>query len=244
MTYATQNLYIMPMETRKFDDGKVPLGKFVEDHSTAFDLLGLVRSYAVTKYLVGSGWRYVKDNSTRSVDSVYRHISTPFSPDDESGLPHLSHALNQLLICCEFDRDQQNITSGNDPIRELYAPEVFRDLPAKQEANKDHWIKNWEAEKNLILNQNKPILAHEALIDYRLSINEMATHYKILVDKEANSLNNLNYCLTRIFECYKGRKKLYQDTSISNDLTATFFAIHALELKYKGMSYKEFIQPK
>lgn len=69
-----------------------------------------VRMYAVeNKYPDPEGWRRVEAERYR--DALMRHvlayIDNPEGVDDESGLPHLWHAVTNAAFLIEFDKEKR-----------------------------------------------------------------------------------------------------------------------------------------
>lgn len=86
----------------KYSDGK-PLYSLVPPRP----LRGLaeVLTYGATKKYKPNNWKKCKDTSVY-YDALMRHLEAHRSGilfDDESGLPHLHHALCNLVFLCELE---------------------------------------------------------------------------------------------------------------------------------------------
>ena len=86
----------------KLDNGK-PLSGLVIDFSQALEAVMEVGTMGANKYTRG-GWLNVTDGETRYWDAFWRHLlaSKRENADPESGLPHLHHALWNLLAVVEL----------------------------------------------------------------------------------------------------------------------------------------------
>lgn len=86
----------------KNDAGKLQAG-VVADFSHALLAVATVGDYGANKY-TRRGWEYVKDGENRYWDAFWRHLlKDRIEPEDaESGLPHLWHALWNLMAVIEL----------------------------------------------------------------------------------------------------------------------------------------------
>lgn len=89
-------------EGKKFDAGKP---RYDLMPFAALDEVGRVLGYGAEKY-GPENWRRVPDANARYIAAALRHISAYQQGkefDEESGLPHLAHALTSLLFVLELD---------------------------------------------------------------------------------------------------------------------------------------------
>ena len=81
----------LPDQTIKADAGKPRLSLVPPE---IIEAVGIVRTYGAVKYPEPDSWRKVEVSRYR--DALLRHLCEylrdPASVDEESGLPHLSHA--------------------------------------------------------------------------------------------------------------------------------------------------------
>lgn len=88
----------------KDDAGKILAG-VLGDFAKALEAVATVGTYGANKYTRG-GWLSVPDAPQRYTDALWRHLlaSNYESTDQESGLPHLHHALWNLLAIVELQK--------------------------------------------------------------------------------------------------------------------------------------------
>lgn len=72
--------------------------------------IAAVREYAVNnKYKDPDNWKKVEVERYR--DALYRHfmayLDHPYGIDEESGLPHLSHAATNVAFLCELEYENR-----------------------------------------------------------------------------------------------------------------------------------------
>lgn len=87
---------------RKLDQNKP---RFSLIPHTSLTQLMAVLEYGARKY-EAHNWRQVSDGKTRYADAAMRHFlawQAGETLDAESGLPHLAHALTNLMFLCELD---------------------------------------------------------------------------------------------------------------------------------------------
>jgi hypothetical protein len=85
------------------DDGKKPMLALVFDTGKALDEVARVMEYGTQKY-DRLNWSKV-DDTERYISASLRHLSAYQRGefyDDESGLPHLAHAITSLLFVLEI----------------------------------------------------------------------------------------------------------------------------------------------
>lgn len=94
----------------KLDESKLQASLLL-DFSLALKRVAEVSAFGARKYTPG-GWQFVKDGEKRYYDAFMRHLldsrHEPF--DKESGLPHLYHALWNLLAVVELSERGSNHT--------------------------------------------------------------------------------------------------------------------------------------
>jgi len=91
-------------EFMKFDKGKLRYSLIPPE---AMRALAEVLTYGAKKYKPNN-WQQVNDTS-RYVDALYRHLEAWRSDekvDEESGLPHLAHALTNIAFLIYFETDK------------------------------------------------------------------------------------------------------------------------------------------
>ena len=92
-------------QTIKADAGKLQLSLVPTDVIRA---IARVRMYGQQKYGDSECWRQVAIQRYR--DAAYRHylayLDDPQGVDEESGLPHLWHAVCNLAFLCVMEADQ------------------------------------------------------------------------------------------------------------------------------------------
>lgn len=81
-----------------------------------FDLIPPIAELEVAKVLEygtrkydENNWRYVENPQARYMAAARRHINAWMqneSYDDESGLPHLAHAITSLMFILELEQEQ------------------------------------------------------------------------------------------------------------------------------------------
>lgn len=81
----------------KFDSGKLRYSLVPPETTRA---LAQVLTFGAQKY-APNNWQLVEDGETRYLDALYRHLEAyrlGEEIDQESGLPHLSHALTNVAF--------------------------------------------------------------------------------------------------------------------------------------------------
>jgi len=86
----------------KLDRGKIKAALII-DFALALQQVALVGTFGAEKYTRG-GWQDVPDAEIRYTDAMWRHLlASRHEPlDKDSGLPHMSHALWNLLAVVEL----------------------------------------------------------------------------------------------------------------------------------------------
>ena len=88
----------------KLDDGKNRMGLVVGGFARALKAVGEVGTFGAVKYSP-DGWVDVPDGIARYTDAMYRHLmdeAAGEAVDQQSGLPHLSHACWNALAILEL----------------------------------------------------------------------------------------------------------------------------------------------
>ncbi len=91
---------------RKYDDGK-PRWSLIPERG--LEEVVKVLTYGARKY-GDDNWREVEDGPRRYYDAAMRHLMAYRQghwTDDESGLPHLAHAVASLLFIMALEREGQ-----------------------------------------------------------------------------------------------------------------------------------------
>ena len=94
-------------DKHKHDAGKAPISL---DPTQIFWDIAEVRAYGLKKYpeTGRDGWKSI--GRERIMDAFLRHVllfmEDPDGVDEESGLPHRSHAACNLAFLCEIARDK------------------------------------------------------------------------------------------------------------------------------------------
>ncbi len=92
----------LPKEGCKLDQNKP---RFSLIPHTGLSQLMAVLEYGASKY-GAHNWRSLHNGKTRYADAAMRHFlawQAGETLDAESGLPHLAHALTNLMFLCELD---------------------------------------------------------------------------------------------------------------------------------------------
>lgn len=90
----------------KFDSEKRRMGLLPP---RALESVADVLTFGAKKYLPDN-WRYVENGPERYLDAALRHISAYMKGeplDEETGLPHLSHALCCLMFIVDLQLEEQ-----------------------------------------------------------------------------------------------------------------------------------------
>ncbi len=90
----------------KFDGGKPRWNLLMAGMPAAVLSVVQVLSFGAQKYEAHS-WRQVENGLERYTDALYRHLNayaTGEVNDPESGLPHLAHALTNLMFILELEK--------------------------------------------------------------------------------------------------------------------------------------------
>lgn len=88
----------------KYDSGKTRLGILLREFAGTLCGIGEVLSFGANKYVEGS-WMHVPDAQRRYEDAFLRHLLAIKNGewlDQESGLPHIDHALTNLMFLRHF----------------------------------------------------------------------------------------------------------------------------------------------
>jgi len=86
----------------KADSGK-PLAGCIKEFNLALMEVIKVSTFGAQKYERGS-WKKVPDGRQRYEDALFRHLLQD-GIDEESGLPHSSHALWNLMAIIQLDQE-------------------------------------------------------------------------------------------------------------------------------------------
>ncbi len=90
----------------KFDGGKPRWNLLMAGLPDALSSVVQVLTFGAAKYEAHS-WRQVENGLERYTDALYRHLNAYASGevnDPESGLPHLAHALTNLMFIIELEK--------------------------------------------------------------------------------------------------------------------------------------------
>ena len=93
----------------KYDTGKARLGILLREFAGTLCGIGDVLSFGANKYVEGS-WMHVPDAQRRYEDAFLRHLLAIKNGewlDQESGLPHIDHALTNLMFLRHFYREDK-----------------------------------------------------------------------------------------------------------------------------------------
>lgn len=96
----------------KYDLDKVRAGVLVSDFADALLEVATVTTYGIDKYKIAGSWRRVPNGIERYTDALYRHLLAHAGGellDQESGLPHLSHAAWNCLAVLQLRMDQDGL---------------------------------------------------------------------------------------------------------------------------------------
>lgn len=90
----------------KDDSGKILAG-ILGDFAKALESVATVGTYGAAKYVRG-GWISVPDGQQRYTDALWRHLlkSNYEDVDPESGIPHLHHALWNLMAVVQLQNSK------------------------------------------------------------------------------------------------------------------------------------------
>lgn len=98
----------------KHDQGKLLFGCFTEGLAIVIKGVVAVLTYGAQKYKRDS-WQTVPNGRQRYKDAFDRHVNSMDSEelrDDESGLPHVFHAICDLMFLAWFDLKQGKFGSN------------------------------------------------------------------------------------------------------------------------------------
>lgn len=97
-------------------DVSAAVGMKHDEAKPRFDLIPPIAELEVAKVLEygarkydENNWRYVENPQARYMAAARRHINAWMqneSYDDESGLPHLAHAITSLMFILELELEQ------------------------------------------------------------------------------------------------------------------------------------------
>jgi hypothetical protein len=93
----------MQKQSNKYDAGKLRYSLIPPKVTKA---LAEVLTFGASKY-EPNGWKYLDNAEERYMDALLRHIEAHRSgivTDDESGLPHLWHAITNLAFLIWFQK--------------------------------------------------------------------------------------------------------------------------------------------
>ena len=100
----------------KLDGGKTRMGLVISGFPRALNLVGMVSTYGAMKYS-DEGWRKVPDGAKRYFDAAIRHLTPPDGnfTDNETGLPHLAHAIWNLMAVLELTMKEMGTVPDRMP---------------------------------------------------------------------------------------------------------------------------------
>lgn len=101
----------------KFDGGKPRMDLLLDGCPNALLRVSEVLTFGAEKY-AAHNWKTVPDGPARYKAALLRHITahaTGEINDQESGLPHLSHAACCLLFMLELEQSERVITEMEGP---------------------------------------------------------------------------------------------------------------------------------
>lgn len=94
---------------KKYDKGKPMVGTILRIFPRALSVVGAIIEYGTHKYPDANNWSKNKNIPERYMDSAIRHLLKHFMGDkfdEESGLPHLGHALWNIIAVLEYELRQ------------------------------------------------------------------------------------------------------------------------------------------
>ena len=105
------------MAGKKFDDGKLPMGRLLQQFPRALEALAHCSKYGHDKYELGDDWQNFRDlDPERLNDAGVRHQTSHNKGeilDPESGLPHFWHAVWNNMAKLEIDLERQEKIQNN-----------------------------------------------------------------------------------------------------------------------------------
>lgn len=112
-------------EGKKYDKGKPMVGTILRIFPRALSVVGAIIEYGTHKYPDPNNWSKNTRITERYMDSAIRHLLKYFMGDkfdEESGLPHLGHALWNIIAVLEYELRQ-------DPelVKKIMYPKEDRD---------------------------------------------------------------------------------------------------------------------
>lgn len=100
----------------KADTGKVRMGLLFTQFGEFLESTAGVLTFGAQKYPkppLDDSWRDVPDGIRRYTDALYRHLNAFLVKgevlDPESGMPHLSHVMCNLLFIYELSKESKNV---------------------------------------------------------------------------------------------------------------------------------------
>lgn len=96
----------MNSEGKKFDKGKPMVGTILRVFPRALSVVGAIIEYGTHKYPDPNNWSKNTKIPERYMDSAIRHLLKYFMGDkfdEESGLPHLGHAIWNIVAVLEYE---------------------------------------------------------------------------------------------------------------------------------------------
>ena len=101
-----EEMEAVPDQTAKADAGKLRISLVPAE---AIRAIARVRGYGIKKYIDPDNWKRVEP--WRYLDATFRHlldaVDDLHSVDDESGLPHIEHALTNLAFLCALAKEEE-----------------------------------------------------------------------------------------------------------------------------------------
>jgi hypothetical protein len=105
------------MDGKKFDDGKLPLGRVLEQFPRALEALAKCSKYGHDKYELGDNWQNFRGlDPKRLNDAGVRHQLAHNKGeilDPESKLPHLFHAVWNNMAKLEIQLEKEEKIQNN-----------------------------------------------------------------------------------------------------------------------------------
>lgn len=106
----------------------------------ALDSVADVLTFGAKKYLPNN-WKYVENGRERYLDAALRHITAYMKGeqfDQETDLPHLSHALCCLMFIVDLDIEE-NETYNDEEDTQSVNQQAMADLLKEMFSHTPHW---------------------------------------------------------------------------------------------------------
>ncbi len=104
----------MPELGAKHDSGKLLFGCLTQGLAPVLKGVAAVLTYGAQKYKRNS-WQNVPNARERYMDAADRHLNEynmQYENDEESGLPHIFHAICNLMFVAYFDLQERTGARG------------------------------------------------------------------------------------------------------------------------------------